>query len=316
MQSEVSKQYLLLGGREVIYYSLKAFEESPVDRVVLRQRREDVGVSWPDTADGENLLFLTANPLLTGENAQALQTVAKSLYERMRTVSYTPCKLNVPAKCDVTVGEIFTVCTLSGERFTALAMSCQRTGEKDTLQCVGTQHRESAAPGSLSYHALTGKVLELTADIDGIRAENRTLSGKSAALEMTVEGMTAEVSRQEQSMEGIRQELTSLQQTADQVKLTVQSLTETGASKVVTSTGYTFSEEGLRIQKSGQEMENKLTDTGMYVTRSGTTMLQADKDGVVATDVSVRNYLIIGSHARLEDYSSGTDEKRTACYWI
>ena len=35
MKSEVSKQYLLLGGREVIYYSLKAFEDSPVDRVVL-----------------------------------------------------------------------------------------------------------------------------------------------------------------------------------------------------------------------------------------------------------------------------------------
>ena len=35
MQSKVQKQYLLLGGRQVIYYSLKAFEDSRVDKIVL-----------------------------------------------------------------------------------------------------------------------------------------------------------------------------------------------------------------------------------------------------------------------------------------
>lgn len=35
MGSSVHKQYLLLCGRPVIYYTLKAFEESPVDEIVL-----------------------------------------------------------------------------------------------------------------------------------------------------------------------------------------------------------------------------------------------------------------------------------------
>ena len=35
MQSKIQKQYLLLGGRQVIYYSLKAFEESTVDQIIL-----------------------------------------------------------------------------------------------------------------------------------------------------------------------------------------------------------------------------------------------------------------------------------------
>lgn len=307
-------------GETDFYYqnslSYEQFTVPPVERVVLRQSREDVGVSWPDTADGENVLTLTANPLLTGEDTGALQAVARNLYERLQGFSYTPCRLTVPAGFGASVGELLTVRTVSGESFTAPVMSRQRAGGKDVVQCVGTKVRESATPGSLSYHALTGKVLELTANMDGLRAENRSLSGKSAAIEMTVEGMTAEVSRQEQSMAGIRQEVTALQQTADQVKFSVESIAENGVSRVVTSTGYTFGEDGLRIQKSGQEMENKLTDTGMYVSRGGTAMLQADKDGVVATDVSVRNYLIIGSHARLEDYSDGADAKRTACYWI
>ena len=63
-------------------------------------------------------------------------------------------------------------------------------------------------------------------------------------------------------------------------------------------------------------MENTLDNTGMYVKRSDDVMLQANADGVIATDVSVRNYLIVGNHARFEDYSDGTDNARTACFWI
>jgi len=40
--------------------------------------------------------------------------------------------------------------------------------------------------------------------------------------------------------------------------------------------------------------------------------LQANDKGVVAADVTVRNYLIMGSHARFEDYGAG----RTACFWL
>ena len=35
MNSKVAKQYLLLDGKPVLYYTLKAFEESPVDEIVL-----------------------------------------------------------------------------------------------------------------------------------------------------------------------------------------------------------------------------------------------------------------------------------------
>ena len=50
--------------------------------------------------------------------------------------------------------------------------------------------------------------------------------------------------------------------------------------------------------------------------RGSTVMLQANASGVIATDVSVRNYLIIGEHARFEDYSDGSDSARTACFFI
>lgn len=42
MNSSVAKQFLLLGGKPLIYYSLKAFEESQVDTVVLVTGEEEM----------------------------------------------------------------------------------------------------------------------------------------------------------------------------------------------------------------------------------------------------------------------------------
>ena len=85
---------------------------------------------------------------------------------------------------------------------------------------------------------------------------------------------------------------------------------------VVTSTGYTFDDDGLTINKTGQEMKNLLDNTGMYVTRSNEEVLSANNNGVTAINLSAKQYLIIGNNSRFENYSNGTDNKRTACFYI
>lgn len=42
MESKVPKQYLQLGGREVLYYSLRAFEESQVDEIILVTGEDEI----------------------------------------------------------------------------------------------------------------------------------------------------------------------------------------------------------------------------------------------------------------------------------
>lgn len=51
--------------------------------------------------------------------------------------------------------------------------------------------------------------------------------------------------------------------------------------------------------------------TGLYVRRGGAMILQAGNRGVTAVDVTVGNYLIVGNHARFEDFDGGT-----ACFYI
>lgn len=138
------------------------------------------------------------------------------------------------------------------------------------------------------------------------------LNEKYTSVSLDVNGINAQVAQQVSSIEGLQEQTSTLQQTADGVSIQVQNILDNGVDKVTTGTGYTFNNDGLKITKSGEEIENLLDNTGMYVTRSGETILQANNTGVTATDVSVRNYLIIGTHARFEDYG----ENRTACFYL
>ena len=112
--------------------------------------------------------------------------------------------------------------------------------------------------------------------------------------------------------------ITTIEQTNDSLDIRVNSLESknTTADRVQTTTGYTLDSDGLTIYKSGHEMKNLLDNTGMYVTRSGDEILTANNEGVTAINLTARQYLIVGSNSRFEDYSKDTDTKRTACFYI
>lgn len=138
------------------------------------------------------------------------------------------------------------------------------------------------------------------------------LGEQYASISVNVDGLKSQVAKQTTDVDNLRGNMSTIKQTADDVSIQVQKIIDNGVDKVTTGTGYTFDDDGLKITKSGQEIENLLDNTGMYVTRSGETILQANNTGVTATDVTVRNYLIIGTHARFEDYG----ENRTACFYL
>lgn len=138
-----------------------------------------------------------------------------------------------------------------------------------------------------------------------------------SALSVEVSGISAEVSHQEATIAGLKEDIVSVQQRTTDLSITIQHVIEDGAEKVSTKEAkYTFDDAGLNIAKSGEEMANKLDNTGMYVMRGNEIMLQANKDGVIGTDMTVRNYLIIGSHARFEDYTDNHGAAGTACFYI
>ena len=98
-------------------------------------------------------------------------------------------------------------------------------------------------------------------------------------------------------------------------KSDIQVLKQEGVEKIVTPVmKYSMSDDGLYVQKPGEEIGNRVTHRGMEVSRGSETMLRADKDGVLATDVTVRNFLNMGENSRFEDYNDGVDTARTGCF--
>ena len=148
-----------------------------------------------------------------------------------------------------------------------------------------------------------------------------------AELEVRQNEITSTVSEMRQANEETYNNLkeyvdTTVSQTAsgvriDIVKMLAQGMDDDGnIIAYKTTTGFSFDGTGLHISATGNgNITNDLTPTGMTVQRSGEDVLVADVNGVQATDVTVRNYLILGLNSRFEDYATSADGKRTACYY-
>lgn len=298
------KDIAITAGGQHFYYqnslSMEGYTVAPVEKVQLAQTVSDVGVVWPNVTGKANTLVIRGNPLLAARVTEQTEPVAQALYEQFSAISYTPCRVTVDESCGITAGDIVTVADK-----TVYVMTARLQSGRLTLECTGSADRnDTAAVNQLSYKALSGRVLELDTRIEGLTAENRDGAGKLSRLSLTVEGIAAQVSTGQSQTD---QRLTRLEQDGESLKLRV----EQGTDQVTTVTGYTFGADGLKIAKSGTEMENRVDHTGMYVARSGEVILQAGSTGVTATDVQVHNYLNVGKHARFEDYAD-----RTACFYI
>ena len=280
---------------------------APSAKVGVRQKDTDIGTVLPENNDG-CALCITANPLLAAKNADTLKGVAQTLFDRLGGQSYTPGTVTVPGGL-WQAGEAVTVTDTEGKKHTFYIMQQERTDAGDKLASSGSAGREFVeAVENRSAKSLVGKILSLRADVDGLSAENADNQGKLARLELDIGGIVGQVSSYA-AQEG---RISTLEQTAEGLTLSVEKLQTEGTAKLKTAMGYTFDDKGLQICRDGQQMKNLLDNTGMYVTRGGQTILQANDRGVQATDVTVGSYLVIGSHARLENYTAG----RTACFWL
>ena len=120
--------------------------------------------------------------------------------------------------------------------------------------------------------------------------------------------------------------ISELNQTADKFSFVISNITTQNVDgtyavhSVTTQTGYTFNQDGLTIYKSGENIRNLLNNKGMIVHRivgsDEEAILTANEDGVDAINLTARQYLIIGSNSRFENYDNGTGSNRTACFYI
>lgn len=168
-----------------------------IDKVQIKLTDDDVGAIYPPDVEATNALVLEGNLLLTTGTADNLQPVAQALYERFKDVTYVPCTLKVQTSVGIRPGQIVQVTDAVGNSFKTYIMQAEYSGGVATLSSTGNPSRTStAAVNYKSYTNLTGKVLEISASVDGLKIANRDLQGNLASLELTVEGIETNVQKQ------------------------------------------------------------------------------------------------------------------------
>lgn len=104
-----------------------------------------------------------------------------------------------------------------------------------------------------------------------------------------------------------------------------QEIQQNGVTKVKTSMGYTFDDDGLNIEKTGAETKTVLNEKGLDVKdntgSSSESLLFAGFDKstgetvVKSKNMTVEKYLVIGKYSRIEDFTED-GEKGTGFFWI
>ena len=184
----------------------------------------------------------------------------------------------------------------------------------------------NSAPSNLgdSIKQTYAKVDKVNKQVEIVASQADENTDAISALRINVNSINATVQSQQQqineSVDSLNSDIDSLTTEIASARLESQQailefrqeIEQDGIDKVTTSTGFTFNEEGMTVEKSGREMKTTITEDGMTVYRSGESVLQANNEGVKAKNLHANTYLIIGNNSRFEDYKYD----RTGCFWI
>ena len=176
--------------------SYEDYTVKPIEKVQIRQSDSDVGVIYPDSTTATNTYAVQGNLLLTTGTEANLKSVVQNLYNVLKNVTYTPCKVSVPSSSGLACGQIVHVKDARGREFDTYLMSATISSGKASFESVGSASRESSsAVNSQSYKNLTGKMLEIKTSVDGLEVKASDLTGKYTDLKATVDGLSSEVKK-------------------------------------------------------------------------------------------------------------------------
>ena len=272
----------------------------PIKSVVLSRAPQEDNIYNQDTNSieehGLTEIRIENNQIIDSHRDDFIAGISEALFG----LSFELYELDSFGIGYLSFGEIFTIQTADGVEHKAL-MLCddleitQGVSETSRLEAPEASETDYTA-ASKTEKALNKTILK----VDKQAQEITALVSRTETVEGAVSGLETKVTH-----------LAEIAMDSDSVDIKIAKVVE-GIDSITTSTGYTFDQNGLHINKSGEEMENKLDNTGMYVNRGGDNILSANNEGVDAINLRSRQFLIIGNNSRFENYGSG----RTACFFI
>jgi uncharacterized protein YoxC len=198
--------------------------------------------------------------------------------------------------------------------------------QKNSWAYDGNEAETPSNPTSLGevLNQTSAKVDKANREISLVTSEVSGLNTRVASITIDLDGISTKVSSTEETANNLADRVAETETAIANIDLTpynaalefTKKVEENGVTKLDTTTGFTFDENGLKIEKSGTEIFTTISEDGMVITKSNEEVLTADNTGVHATNLKATTYLIIGETSRLESWEDGNGKKRTACFWI
>ena len=240
--------------------SYEDYTVAAIQKVQIRQSDSDIGVIWPDDAAALNTYAVQGNLLLTTGTEDSLKPVAQAIYNALKDITYTPCNVEIPAGSGIAPGQLVQVRDVRGRTFQTLIMSAVTTGGRTTLESTGSPRRDSSgAVNHQTWKNLQGRMLEISANVEGLNVKASELSGNYSALSQTVEGFKTEVqetvSSQNERISAAESNYSSLSQTVS------------GLSSTVSSVKTTANNAASKADSAAAKADGALSDAKNYTDR-------------------------------------------------
>ena len=155
----------------------------PVDMVKVRLGEGKGGVLWPN-AEAENPYIISGNAvLLSRASTSSLRPYLQVIEDELSAMTYTPCKVSIPATLDIRAGDWVEITDGNGQLRRCLVMTKTTSGQRDTLECTGSYRRDSA-------DAVNNKGMNEIAQEKADEAEKNALTAAEQIAQAKVDAQT------------------------------------------------------------------------------------------------------------------------------
>ena len=125
--------------------SYENYQTAAIDAVQIRLANSENGALWPAAAGAKNSYIITDNAILNAQITESLLPYLQVIRAELDGVSYTPCKVSVPASLDIRAGNTVDIIDKNGIHITAYVMTKTQKGQQDVLECTGNSKRNTTS---------------------------------------------------------------------------------------------------------------------------------------------------------------------------
>lgn len=280
-----SEKEKVTGGK---YKSVKYedFVCQKVTKVQIRQSENDIGAVYPDTeiTENDNSYILQDNFLVYGMSADALETIARNLYEVIKVVKYRPYNCEKIGNPCLSLGEAVNVYTAK-EIIESYVLSRTYKGIQQPIDTISA----------------TGKAPKYSEQVNGINKSIIQLRGKTNELERNVEETRSEIKDVESGLD------TKITQTAGKIELEAKRATD---AEVELAAAISVQADQIKLKVSKGDVSSQLSIESGQVSISGNRFVLDSTNFSITADgkVTAKSIDITGGTINLQsasqDYST------------